>query len=251
MIRAVLVVVPAHDEEALIADCLASVARAAAHPRLAGVAVATTVVADACRDDTAAIARRHGARVVEVVRRNVGAARAAGTRSALTEATATGLAPASVWLAHTDADSQVPHDWLADHLDRAAEGFDAVLGTVDVHGWSRHAPLTRVRYLHDYHAYRATSREHPHVHGANLGVRADAYLGAGGFRPLATGEDRALAAALERRRCRIHRCDSRPVRTSGRRDFRAPGGLGSLLADIAATREQSVVPPPPLSPGVG
>ena len=33
---------------------------------------------------------------------------------------------------------------------------------------------------------------HPHVHGANLGVRADAYLRAGGWADLRTAEDHDL-----------------------------------------------------------
>jgi RNA polymerase sigma-70 factor (ECF subfamily) len=36
------------------------------------------------------------------------------------------------------------------------------------------------------------------VHGANLGIRASAYLAAGGFPPLPTAEDHALLAAAIR-----------------------------------------------------
>ncbi|GAB3825798.1 hypothetical protein [Kribbella italica] len=33
---------------------------------------------------------------------------------------------------------------------------------------------------------------HDHVHGANFGVRGSAFLAVGGYRPIATGEDRDL-----------------------------------------------------------
>ena len=39
-------------------------------------------------------------------------------------------------------------------------------------------------------------RVHGHVHGANLGVRADAYWRVGGFRPLHVGEDVDLVSRL-------------------------------------------------------
>ena len=44
--------------------------------------------------------------------------------------------------------------------------------------------------------YAAGTGPHSHVHGANLGFRASAYLTAGGFPPVPTAEDHALVAAL-------------------------------------------------------
>ena len=58
----VAVVVPAHDEGALIGRCLASVRRALAHPAVAVLDRRVVVVADRCADDTAAVARRALAR---------------------------------------------------------------------------------------------------------------------------------------------------------------------------------------------
>ena len=64
------------------------------------------VVADACRDRTAQVARRGGAAVVTISARRAGAARAAGAREVLRR---TGpLDPAEVWLATTDADTAGP-----------------------------------------------------------------------------------------------------------------------------------------------
>ena len=67
MIRAIAVVVPARDEERLLGGCLAAVRRAARHPGLHGVPVSLVVVADSCRDRTAAIARHAGAEVATTI----------------------------------------------------------------------------------------------------------------------------------------------------------------------------------------
>jgi hypothetical protein len=68
------------------------------------------------------------------------------------------------------------------------------------------------------------------VHGANLGIRGDAYLALGGWQPLVTGEDVDLArrAALSGH-LRVSRTASIPVVTSVRRVGRAPRGFSSYL----------------------
>jgi glycosyltransferase involved in cell wall biosynthesis len=70
VIAAVGVVIPAHDEEELLPSCLAAV-RLAAAP-LPGLPVHVVVVADACTDQTAAVARAGGAAVLDIGARNVG-----------------------------------------------------------------------------------------------------------------------------------------------------------------------------------
>ncbi|MFJ7280978.1 glycosyltransferase [Kitasatospora sp. NPDC098663] len=235
MIHALAVVVPARDEEELLADCLDALCRAARHPRVRDLPCRVIVVADACRDATAAIARGHGAQLLELTAGNVGAARAAGSRHALDTALSArpGLTPDSVWLAHTDADSRVPADWLAHQVTHAACGWEAVVGTVRVADWSGHPDRTatafRLRYQQEEQA-----DGHRHVHGANLAVRADAYRAAGGFQPLRVGEDRALVGALEAAGFRVKRTSRSPVTTSARRDPRARGGFGDFLRDLDA-----------------
>jgi hypothetical protein len=74
---------------------------------------------------------------------------------------------------------------------------------------------------------------HPHVHGANLGIRGDAYLGLGGWPALATGEDAELARRAARTgHLRISRTASIPVVTSTRSHSRAPHGFASYLHGI-------------------
>lgn len=226
MIKAVGVVVPAHDEEELLPACLAAVARAAG--QLTGMPVYLVVAADACRDQTARLARQAGADVVELRAQSVGAARAAGFTEVLRRTRATD--PAAVWLASTDADTLVPPGWLRKQLSYASQGWDAVVGTVSVSDWSGHPArvpdLFTARYDHG-------TGSHPHVHGANLGMTAAAYLAAGGFRALRTAEDHALVGALAAAGRKILRTTDVTVVTSARPRARAPMGFSHLLRTLA------------------
>ncbi|MEU8951823.1 glycosyltransferase [Streptomyces sp. NPDC048489] len=225
------VVIPAHNEEHHLGACLRTVQTSAA--RVAPIPVVIVVTADACTDATAAVAVRGGAHVVSTHCHNVGAARAAGARRALELLDDAGP---DVWLAMTDADTLVPSGWLTHQAHWARRGYDAVLGTI------RLAPRTTARLLEGRHnaQYFRTRRgsetqepwEHPHVHGANLGLSASAYLRVGGFAALPTGEDRDLAARLSKAGHRIARTDEYPVQTAGRLRGRAPGGLSDVLASL-------------------
>ena len=228
MIRAVGVVVPAHNEQSLLPACLASVRRAA--QVLDRMPVHLVVVADACRDATASVARRAGAAVVTISARSVGAARAAGVREVLRRTAP--LDPADVWLATTDADSVVPGHWLCQHVRYGEQGWDAVAGTVRVTDWSGYQPEVRSLFRQ---RYSASTGPHPHVHGANLGCRAAAYLRAGGFPCVPAAEDRALVAALTATGSRIRRTRALSVITSARRENRVPHGFSGYLADLEAS----------------
>ena len=226
MIRFVGVIVPAHNEEQLLPACLASLRRAAR--ALRGIPVRIVVVADDCQDETVRVARRGGAAVVATGDRNVGAARAAGAAAVLKRAAA--LDPAEVWLATTDADTLVPSRWLRGQVRFANRGCDAVAGTVRVADWSGYRPAVGAAFRERYDA--STGSGHPHVHGANLGIRASVYLTAGGFPPVATAEDHALVSALAASGGRVLRTRALPVVTSARRDARAPRGFGHYLAEL-------------------
>ncbi len=225
MIGAAGIVVPAHDEEALLPACLAALRRAV---HAVPLPVHVLVVADSCTDRTAATAQAGGARVISIGERNVGAARAAGMAELLR--LTGGRDPAEVWLATTDADTVVPPGWLERQLRYAERGWDVVLGTVTVPDWDGHPP-------HVPSAFRARydfgAGPHPHVHGANLGIRASAYLAAGGFRPLRTAEDHALLAAVTEAGCPVVQASDLTVQTSGRRHARAPLGFSHLLRTLA------------------
>jgi len=142
--------------------------------------------------------------------------------------------PAAVWVATTDADTLVPPWWLSRQLRCAGQGWKGVVGTVTVEDWAGHPP--RVQRLFDQR-YRAWHERHPHVHGANLGFAADAYLAAGGFRPLPTAEDHALVDDLVAAGAPLLRTIRIPVVTSARGRARAPGGFAWLLATLGTAQE--------------
>jgi glycosyltransferase involved in cell wall biosynthesis len=227
-IEAAGVVVPAHDEEALLPACLAALRRASGP---LGVPVHLVVVADACTDRTVSVARASGAQVLSIRARSVGAARAAGMTELL-RLTA-GFDPARVWLATTDADTVVPPGWLRRQLRYAGRGWDVVLGMVEVADWDGHPPHVPAAFdaLYEFGA-----GPHPHVHGANLGLRGSAYLAAGGFRPLCTAEDHALLAAATEAGCSVVQASDITVQTSARRQARAPRGFSHLLQTLAPRR---------------
>jgi glycosyltransferase involved in cell wall biosynthesis len=229
----VAVIIPARDEASRIGRALHAVAEA--RRRLpAGVSSSCVVVADTCRDATAAIVRaasRPGVEVhvIEHALANVGLARRLGTLAALRAAPAP---PRAVWLANTDADTVVPRTWLADQLALAADGAIAVAGTVTLDEDAPAALLARFRATYTTHP----DGTHPHVHGANLGVRADAYVAAGGWPPLRTGEDHALWRRL-RRHGPLSQLAEPQVVTSARRRGRAPDGFAADLValDVGAS----------------
>ena len=237
-IAAVGVVVPAHNEETLLPACLAALRRTASALH---VPVHVLVVADMCSDRTAAVAQARGARVISIQARRVGAARAAGMRELLR--LTSGSDPSGVWLATTDADTVVPPRWLRRQLEYANAGWDVVLGTVTVTDWDGHPPHVPVAFEE---RYAFGSGPHPHVHGANLGIRASAYLAAGGFRPLRTAEDHALLATAAQAGRSVVQAGDVAVETSGRRLARAPLGFSHLLRTLAD--RQASAPPTAMRP---
>lgn len=211
------IVVPAHNEAALVEGCITAALIAAKHPDLNDESVQIAVVLDACRDDTAAVVSRFPVTVVEVQARNVGLARAKGAGLL--------LARGARWLAFTDADTQVAPDWLAQQL---RQGADVVCGTVAVKDWSEHGRHSLQLERH----FRATYTDadgHRHVHGANLGMSAEAYLMVGGFPDLPSSEDVAMVEALEAANLRVAWSASPRVYTSARRVARAPAGFAQAL----------------------
>jgi glycosyltransferase involved in cell wall biosynthesis len=212
------IIIPAHNEAQHIAACVTTARRAADHHQLLGEEARVIVVLDSCTDDTGLIARAHGADVTSIEARNVGVARAHGAERA--------LAQGARWLAFTDADSTVADDWLARQLDCCA---DAVCGVIGVHDWSPHIGAVREHFGRTY----TDADGHRHIHGANMGVSASAYLRAGGFPPLETSEDVALVDALLKSGAHIEWSAAPRVVTSARTDFRAQKGFGATLLDVS------------------
>jgi glycosyltransferase involved in cell wall biosynthesis len=223
----ICVLIPARNEEELLPRCLASVLEARA--RLpARVTCDIVIVVDASTDRTARIAQDmlagNGA-VVTIDAGIVGSARAIAASIALERYH--GPLPLC-WFAHTDADCIVPQDWLLKQLDLAEQGVEAVAGIVSIDSFREHKAEVERRFQQSYLIHE--DGRHPHVHGANLGVRADVYRRAGGWSQLATAEDHDLWDRLHLAGCSRISTSTVQVITSGRRIGRAPHGFAAGLA---------------------
>lgn len=223
----VAVLIPARNEEMLIRRCLNSVLDACS---LLPPSVRTDIVVacDSSTDLTFEIAEymlAGSGRVIATDAAIVGHARALAARVALERYSGP---LRRCWFANTDADCSVPKTWLTDQLAIAEQGIEAIAGVVSVDSFEEHSVGTDMRFRHSYVIHADGS--HPHVHGANIGVRADTYLRSGGWRGIETAEDhdlwnRLVAAASKRQStARIQ------VVTSGRRVGRAPHGFAEALA---------------------
>ncbi len=233
-----IVVIPARDEEARIADCL----RALAEQTIGADAFATILVLDACADQTEAVARRAAADLglalttLEGPGRGPGAARRVGMDAACARLLADGRPDGLI--ACTDADSRPAPDWLERQLQHVAAGAGAVAGLIELDE-SEAAALPgdvlarreRDAAVRLEHVRRVDpDADHHHFAGASLGVTAATYRRVGGLEPLATQEDAAFALRLAEHRVPVLRAADVRVRTSARATGRAAEGLSVDLA---------------------
>jgi GT2 family glycosyltransferase len=227
-------VVPAHNEERLLPACLASIDRATGE---LDIPVTVTVVLDACTDTSRRVVPAHVG-VLERETKSVGAARRAGFAPHL-EAAAT----ADTWFATTDADSEVPQDWLVRHIESADAGSDVFVGTVRPTSWESWSPSVAAMFAERY----VSEDGHHHVHGANLGVRADWYHRVGGFAERSGDEDVDLVRRLRSRGAAIDRSGRASVLTSTRADGRADTGFAAYLYKLEVLARSGNSGPDPAS----
>lgn len=217
------VVVPARNEEQRLPRCLDALVAADLAVRHTVPSASPTrivVVLDSCTDDSRSVVERYpGVELVICTVGNVGAARAAGVDHLLSAGPA-----APQWIACTDADSAVPAGWLVDHLRHACADTDLLLGLVRPDA-DELQPSSFNRWMSQYHLRDG----HPHIHGANMGVRTTMYRRAGGFLPLAEHEDVALTHSIRALSGRVVSVSANPVLTSARVDGRTPGGMAGYL----------------------
>lgn len=223
----VCVIIPARNEEQLLRRCLRSVTQAlCALPK--GTTSDVVVAVDSSTDRTGEIAvdeLQVFGTVVCTDAGSVGSARAIATEVALRRYQGSRC---RCWLANTDADCVAPEGWLNEQLLLAANGAEVVAGTVDVDTFDEHLPVVKDRFRATYPIW--PDGTHPHVHGANLGFRADVYLRAGGWNELLTGEDHDLWKRLSNVGARKLSVSHVEILTSGRRVGRAPHGFAEALA---------------------
>ncbi len=234
--RYVGIVVPVHDEEELLGGALVAL-EAAVDQVAQNTRCHIVLVYDECRDRSKHVAsawrrnvRPHGLvhRVseIEIDAGNVGSARRAGCALVLSAAAVADVSPESTWLATTDADSRVPQDWLSAQIASHEAGADVWAGTVGVRDWTYRTEGTAAEWLRLY------EEEPQPVHGASLAINGQAYVDAGQFAQLTSGEDRALLTAASTLGARCHYDRTAPVMTSARRQARAPHGFASALQRI-------------------
>jgi cellulose synthase/poly-beta-1,6-N-acetylglucosamine synthase-like glycosyltransferase len=223
----VCVLIPAQNEEVLLPRCLESVLRACSYlPRV--VTSDIIVAVDSSTDRTGYLAKKMVGANGKVIRTDagiVGSVRASAADAALERY----RGPlASCWLAHTDADCVVPERWLLDQVSLAEQNVEAIAGTVSVDTFVEHKGGVAERFRDTYVIHRDGT--HPHVHGANLGIRADLYSRVGGWTEMVTAEDHDLWRRIVLAGGRRVSASAIQVITSGRRAGRAPRGFAETLA---------------------
>jgi hypothetical protein len=231
------VVVPAHNEEATIAACLAALA---AQEGVDPATYEVLLVLDACTDATesaaSAAAARHPwlrVRPLHGPGEGVGVARRLGMDLAAHSLVAAGNARGLI--ASTDADTIVAVDWLRTQLDLVAAGSDAIAGMIELDAPGLTPGVLRRRRLRARTRMaavreRAPDAEHHHFGGASMSVTAEAYLAVGGIEPLVALEDDAFERRLLGAGIQVRRPASVRVSTAARLRGRAPRGLAADLA---------------------
>jgi len=138
--------------------------------------------------------------------------------------------PDTTWLATTDADTGGGPDWLAHHLRWARGGLDGVAGLVEV-AWRPEQATLAARFQAAMRKL-GCAEGHTHVHGANLGLRANRWIEVGGCDEGADGEDHELWRRLQVAGARLHGATDLPVVTSSRLIGRAPAGFSGYLRSL-------------------
>ncbi len=201
--KSVSVVVPAFNEEQLLPTCL----QALRAQDYAGE-IELLVVDNASTDGTARVARSYGATVVSEPAR--------GYCRALTRGFA--VARGEI-IACTDADTVVPTDWISS-LVREYERHEDVVAIggeieFDCPNWK--SRLLTQWFIPHFNRLDRANPAGPHLWGANLSVRSDAFHAVGGWNPrFSLQADSELSERL-RQVGRVVILESVSVRTSSRR----------------------------------
>jgi hypothetical protein len=238
-----VVAIPVRDEAERIGACLTALNEQTRRPET------VVLLLNNCSDETAAIARAMAPRLrfrldvsirhLPTEQANAGHARRLAMQRAAEHTDAHGV------LLTTDADSLVPHDWIARNLAALRHGADIVCGRAVIDPADAalipahlHADddlecrliglLDDLAWILDPEPHDPPPR-HAEASGASLAVRAEAYHQVGGIPDIPAGEDRALVRALWLRDARVRHDPTIQVTVSGRVFGRAQGGMADAI----------------------
>lgn len=241
----VAVCVPARDEQATLPALIGAL-----RDQAGALDLTLCLFLDGCRDRSAAVAAASAGGLPLRIRqddctREANAGRARGRAMALGLDALGG--DDSGRILTTDADSVPARDWVASMV-AALDEVEVVAGLIERAGPADPLQDRIEAYCERLYAYRRAvdplpwepHAGHHYTGGANLGFRAEAYRGLGGFAPRPWGEDAVLVDEAGRAGLRVRRDRTAVVRTSPRREGRAAGGLAATLRQLDAAGEQGI-----------
>jgi glycosyltransferase involved in cell wall biosynthesis len=236
-----VVAIPVHDEAKRIGNCLAALSRQSVP--LSHV----VLLLNNCSDGTAAVVKTLPAASYQLhilERQLSGSAASAGIARGLAMQHAASLIDDGVILT-TDADGEVPADWVELNVDAIEKGADAVCGRAVID------PIEALfisQHLHDDDAREVAYGQivdqirsivlpdpadpwprHQEESGASLALTASMFRRVGGVPRLPSGEDRALIALLRMIDAHVRHDPRISVVVSGRIDGRARGGMAETM----------------------
>ncbi|CAN5666990.1 glycosyltransferase family 2 protein [soil metagenome] len=244
------VVVPARNEEDLIASCLLALAT---QWDVELEEYEVLLVLDHCTDGTEARAReitlecaRLRLHFLDGPAEGSGAARRVGMDAARDRLIRVGRPEGLI--ACTDADTVVARDWIASQLRAVSGGARAIGGRIELADdgslpegvRAEHAEQGRLRYERLLSEPDGPGKaEHWQFSGASLALTAEVYAEVGGLEPLTDLEDEHLEGMLRHHGIPIDRLLSVRAMTSSRLQGRAKRGLSHDLAAAAARLERA------------
>ena len=241
-----VVAIPVRDEAERIGGCLAALSRQSIP------ADHIVLLLNNCTDRTADVVRglpqaHHRLHIIDC---NLdGSLASAGVARALAMKHAASLAASSrnedAVILTTDADAEVPENWIEANLRAIEEGADAVCGTAVIDPFEA---LLIPRHLHEDDAREVAYGRlldeiasmilpdpadpwprHTEDSGASIAIRASMLRRVGGVPCLPMGEDRALIGRLRLIDARVRHDPRISVVVSGRIEGRAQGGMADTM----------------------
>lgn len=212
------IVIPVHNEEEDLEACIQALQKSIQEIVHLNIPVQTLFVLDNCIDESYNIIVNQNQNYIQCAFESVGKARHLGVQEL--------IHLGATWIASTDADSTVHHDWLYHQIQH--QPTDVICGVVEIKDWRNLSSSSRKKYTDHYQDRMG----HEHIHGANLSFSREAYLAVGGFDPITCHEDVKLVEKFKKNNYSITWSNQVRVTTSSRLNARAPNGFSTFLTTI-------------------